>query len=384
MRLALSIFILLNTFNAIVYSQVKVRIFSGLKPKSVVFSVTGGKYEISLSNGRLIPIPAGEQVVIMKYGSMLSLKSRNSEGFIADSVFFKGTTGDDAFILRVMDSVPVRQYYSGNLHCFADMETIVLVNDCKTEDYIAGVVRAEGGTGRNIEYFKSQAVIARTYLYKHYDKHLSDRYNVCDNTHCQVFNGLCSDTVINSATLETRGLVIAGKDSVLIISAFHSNCGGETSSSEDVWLSAQPFLKKVNDPYCHTSKNAFWEKRIGMTDWVAIMKKSGYTGVTDDPAVFRFVQKSRSTHYSAGSFTIPFSLLRSELSLRSSFFSVIPDKDSVILRGKGYGHGVGLCQEGAMVMASKGFNFLEIIDFYYAGVIILDIKNAVNLPLTLF
>lgn len=384
MRLALSILILLNTFNATGYSQVKVRIFSGQKPESVVFTVSDGKYEIVLSNGRLISVPAGEQVVLMKYGSRLSVKSRTSEGFIADSVFFRETTAHDTFIIRIPGSVSERQSYSGSLHCFPDLETIVLINDCKIDDYIAGVVRAEGGTGKNKEYFKSQSVIARTYMYKYFDKHLSDRYNVCDNTHCQVFNGLCTDSVINSATLETDGLVITDKDSLLIISAFHSNCGGQTSSSEDVWLSSQPYLKKVIDPYCITSKNALWEKRIGMNDWIALMKKSGYTGVTDDPEVFRFNQRSRVYQYSAGSFTMPLNLLRSGLSLRSSFFSVIPQKDYIILRGKGYGHGVGLCQEGAMEMASKGFNFQEIIDFYYTGVIILDIKNAVNLPLTLF
>ena len=68
------------------------------------------------------------------------------------------------------------------------------------------------------------------------------------------------------------------------------------------------------------------------------------------------------------------------MNLRSTFFSVVPEGDSIILKGRGYGHGVGLCQEGAMVMAAKGFNYKQIIDFYYSGVIISDIKNAVILP----
>jgi stage II sporulation protein D len=80
--------------------------------------------------------------------------------------------------------------------------------------------------------------------------------------------------------------------------------------------------------------------------------------------------------YKAGSFTIPLSNLRTELDLRSTFFSVIPVADSIILKGKGYGHGVGLCQEGAMVMSAKGFDYRKIIDFYYPGVMISEIKNA--------
>jgi stage II sporulation protein D len=71
--------------------------------------------------------------------------------------------------------------------------------------------------------------------------------------------------------------------------------------------------------------------------------------------------------------------MRSDLNLRSTFFSVVTEGDSVILKGKGYGHGVGLCQEGAMAMAVKGFRYREIINFYYTGVIISDIKNAVIL-----
>jgi stage II sporulation protein D len=256
----------------------------------------------------------------------------------------------------------------------------VLINICDVEKYVAGVVKSEGGNGKNIEYFKSQAVIARTYMYRYFDKHLSDGYNVCDNTHCQAFNGISSDAIINKAAMETRGLVILDKDSTLIISAFHSNCGGETSSSGDVWLAGQPYLKRVVDPFCLYSRNAVWGKKVGLNEWFELINRNNYSGKYDDPSVFSFSQDSRLTDYSAGSFKMPLKTIRSELNLRSTFFSVISEGDSIILKGRGYGHGVGLCQEGAMVMAAKGFNFNQIIDFYYSGVVVSDIKNAVILP----
>ena len=108
----------------------------------------------------------------------------------------------------------MRQNYSGDLRCFPDLGTLVLINIPDIEKYIAGVVKAEGGSGKNIEYFKSQAVIARTYMYKYIDKHLQDGYNVCDNTHCQAYNGLSADTILNKAAMETRGQVILDKDSL--------------------------------------------------------------------------------------------------------------------------------------------------------------------------
>ena len=116
-----------------------------------------------------------------------------------------------------------------------------------------------------------------------------------------------------------------------------------------------------------------------MQTWLEYIRRSGYSGKTHDPADFSFVQKSRSVNYATGTFTIPLKTLRAEMNLKSTFFSVISDGDKIILKGRGYGHGVGLCQEGAMVMASKGIKFNQIIDFYYTGVIISDIKNAVIL-----
>ena len=158
--------------------------------------------------------------MITRYNGQLAVKAGYAKGFICDSIVLYGTTGDDFFSLRINDGIPVRQFYSGDLKCFPDLGTLVMINNCDVERYIAGVVKAEGGSGKYKEYLKTQAIIARTYMYKYFDKHLSDRYNVCDNTHCQAFNGLSGDSLINMAAFETKGLVILDHDSILIISPF--------------------------------------------------------------------------------------------------------------------------------------------------------------------
>jgi stage II sporulation protein D len=379
-RLKILLVCILTVFGTVASAQVKIRLFSNQSPGSAVFSVTNGKYELNTFNGETVIVSKGEPVIISRLNGKLAVKTRNSEGFVCDSAILAGKTGDDYFSLRINGNSPVRQYYSGDLSCFPDLGTLILINTCNIEKYISGVVKAEGGSGKNLEYFKTQAVIARSYMYKYFDKHLTDWYNVCDNTHCQAFNGLSFDTLLNRAVLETHGLVILAQDSTLIISAFHSNCGGETSSSEDVWLTSQSYLKSVVDPFCLTSRNATWEKSLTLNDWVTYLRKSGYEGKTDDPSIFNFVQKSRLTDYKVGSYTMPLRTIRTELNLRSTFFSVVASGDSIILKGRGYGHGVGLCQEGAIAMASKGFNYQQIIDFYYFDVLISDIKNAVILP----
>lgn len=378
-RVGIFFILFITVVSPVISAKVKIRLFANQSPESAVISVTEGKYELDLFNGEILMVVKGEPVIITKFNGKLAVKKRNVQCFVCDSLIFSGRTGDDSFSLRINGGSYIRQYYSGDLQCFPDLGTLVFINISDVEKYISGVVMTEGGSGKDSEYFKTQAIIARTYMYKYFDKHLADRYNVCDNTHCQAFNGLSSDTLLNKTVLETRGLVILDKDSILIISAFHSNCGGETSSSDDVWLSGQPYLKSVSDPYCLTSRNATWQKSLSFDQWVNYLRKSGFTGKVDDPSVFSFLQESRQANYKTGSFTMPLRTIRSDLKLRSSFFSVFVKGDSILVKGRGYGHGVGLCQEGAMMMAVKGFNWLEIINFYYSGVITSDIKNAVIL-----
>ena len=375
-KIRLFLSILLSFVFCLLSSQVSVRLFARFSPDYAIFTVSSGQYLISNGSGRSITAGEDEPVIIARYNEYIFIKPRNGEGLMGDSVEFKGQTGDDYFSLRVNEEGSLKRNYSGDLKCFSDMETLLLINTCDIENYIAGVVKAEGGSGKNEEYFKTQAVIARTYTYKYLNKHIIDRYNLCDDTHCQAFNGLIEDSLIINAVRNTNGLVITTPDSVLIISAFHSNCGGETSPSEYAWVTGQPYLTRVEDPYCLNSRNAFWERRLNLKEWTDFLKKNGYSGIMSNPAVFNFNQPYRVPDYVAGSFSIPLRTLRTGLNLRSSYFSVSVEGDSLHIKGRGYGHGVGLCQEGAMAMAVKGFTFVEIINFYYSGVKIIRIEDT--------
>lgn len=361
-------------------SQVKIRLFADKKPESVIFTPRTGKYVLDFFAGDTIHITIGKPVIIALFNGKLAVKERNKPGFTADSVQFTALSPENTFSLRINGASTVRQYYSGNLECLPDLGTIVMINNCNEEEYIAGVVRAEGGTGRHIEYFKTQAVIARTYMYRYLKKHMDDGYNLCDNTHCQAFNGLCTDTFINQATSETKGQVIVDSDSMLIISAFHSNCGGETSSSADVWLADVPYLQSIKDPWCSGKRNSSWQKTYSGDEWLNMISRVGHTVKPVQLQDIRFIQNTRVADYRAGNVRIPLRDIRSELNLRSTYFSVLPEGSNVVLKGKGYGHGVGLCQEGAMAMAADGFTYNQIISFYYTGVRISQVGKAVSAP----
>lgn len=357
-------------------SGVRIRLLTEIRPEYLLFTVKSGKYQMEDGSGAIILLSPGENIIISRYDGKIAVKAKGTDGFIADSLLFKGLTGDDYFSLRINKPVPVRKNYSGDLQCFPDLDALLLINSCDIEKYVAGVVKAEGGNGKNEEYFRTQAVIARTYTFRYFRKHITDRFNLCDCSHCQAFNGITEDSIINDAVLHTRDMVITTPDSSLIISAFHSNCGGETSPSEYAWITGQPYLKKVIDPYCLSSRNARWVKMISLSDWTGLLKKNGYQTVPDDSTDFSFNQPSRVQDYITDTFRLPFRIIRTGMGLRSSFFSVTSAGDSLRLEGRGYGHGVGLCQEGSMAMSMKGFTFEEIINFYYPGVIIIGIRYA--------
>ena len=370
------LFTLMTFWACQLFPQVKVRLLTDLNPDYFFLSVKKGWYQVDTYNNISFRVLPGDLVVLSRHNGSLAIKMRGRDGLFADSVKFTAMTGEDEYNISSNGEEPVTQNYSGDLQCYPDLGGILLINNCDIEKYVEGVVKAEGGSGKTEEYFRTQAVIARTYTYRYFGKHINDRYNLCDDTHCQAFNGITGDSVIVNAVKHTRDLVITTADSVLIISAFHSNCGGETSPSEYVWLSSQPYLVKVIDPYCTGSRNAKWEKSVSIADWRAMLKKNVASELPSDASAFNFIQKGRVQDYMAGSISVPLRGIREYFDLRSSFFSVVGSEDNIQISGKGYGHGVGLCQEGAMVMAEKGKSYSDIISFYYPGVTVLNIKYA--------
>jgi stage II sporulation protein D len=376
MKRKLLLLTLLSFYFCLLSSQVRVRVLTDNNPQYLFFTVQAGKYRINNYSSDPIYISEGDVVVLALYKDRVAVKIRNSRGFAADSVYLGATNKNDRFSLRTNDNSKINHAYSGDLQCIADLNSLLFINVCDVEDYVAGVVKAEGGNGKKAEYYKTQAIIARTYTYGYFSRHVLDRYNLCDDTHCQVFNGITSDSLINRATLDTKDTVIVTPDSNLIISAFHSNCGGETSPSEYIWPSGHSYLVKVKDPYCQKTKNATWEKVIPLQAWLEMLRRNGYTGSADSTSSFSFSQPARVQDYVKDSFRLPFNRIREDLNLRSSWFSVRTMGDSLRLSGRGYGHGVGLCQEGAMVMAGKGFGYRNIITFYYPGVKLMSVSDA--------
>lgn len=372
-RLISSLILITSFINA--DAQVRIGVFYGKNCESVLLRISDNDYRLRLNEQDPILLKQGEILFVCRAGEKVAVNRLNNNGYLADSIML--ISGSDSGSVDLFNpSIPAdRGDYKGDFTFSSSLGKLKIINTLDFDDYISGVVQAEGGYKGHPEYFKAQAVIARTYAYLHMGKHADEGYDLCDDVHCQVYHGRSITATIDDAVFSTGGQVLADRDSVLILTPFHSNCGGETASSENVWLTSSPYLVSVFDPYCAFSRNALWEKNISRNDWLRYLQEKSGMDINPDLGL-SFKQNSRMYAYRLGEIVIPLGIIRTDWGLRSTFFSIREEGDSLHLSGRGYGHGVGLCQEGAMVMATRGFNYNQILNFYYNKVYLLDVKDV--------
>jgi stage II sporulation protein D len=356
---------------------ISVRLFASARPDAVIFSPVAGKYILAISGAPDLIIQPGEPVLIYRSEGGIIVKTRFEIGLRTDSLSLYSPSGGQ-FVLSPAGSATEKRIYNDRLTCWYNSGIFLLLNETTLEKYLPGVVRTEGGAGKHPEFYKAQAVIARTFAGRYMEKHLSDGYNMCDDIHCQAYHGVTNDTAIIAAVRATENVVITDKDSVLIMAAFHSNCGGETAPASEAWVADLPYLQKNSDPYCTSSPNAKWQKSVPVSDWQAFLVHSGYSGDLSVANLNNFSQPGTRKQYfdPVPGFRVAVTAIRAEFGLRSSFFSLSQAGDKITFSGRGYGHGVGLCQEGAMVMAAQGKSYSEIIAFYYRNVILMNSVSA--------
>jgi len=162
----------------------------------------------------------------------------------------------------------------------------------------------------------------------------------------------------------------------MIAAAFHTNSGGQTINSEDVWKIPTSYLKSVVDTFSLSMPYAQWEKKLQKKQWLDYLSKKYKYPINNPEKVKKatnFTQNERQVFFTDS--TIRLSLIRNDLGLKSTFFSVIDQGDTVLFKGKGYGHGVGISQQGAIRMAQLGYTFKDIIQFYYKDVEILNYEQ---------
>ncbi|MEG1584770.1 MAG: SpoIID/LytB domain-containing protein, partial [Anaerovorax sp.] len=280
-----------------------------------------------------------------------------------------------------------------------------------------------------MEAIKAQAVAARSFAGASVGAHNSNGFDLCATTHCQMYKGVAGETVnTNKATDETRGEMIYSEGKP--VNAFYAkNAGGYTQNSEDVWYATLPYLRSVKDIYAPDYlwtatmtfsqlkarleatgyrpgeiKSVSVKKRseagavytleiVGSDGIVALQKDSIRTvlgGSTIKSLMFHFVDSTLSEGTESVTYVVSSSGTKTKVSTGAIYVTngttTVKWKDSPVasggkgeiietvtsgvlnIEGNGYGHGVGMQQDGAIAMGKQGFTYKDILKFYYTGV----------------
>ena len=290
--------------------------------------------------------------------------------------------------------------YRGELVITATDSGSLVVNRLPMDDYLRGVVPLEIGnrTSAEMAAVQAQAVAARTYAYKHLnDARPFDMYATVQD---QVYGGVDAENPLSDTAIASTSDVVVLYNGQPITTPYHSTCGGSTAGVSEVWYDQpdQPYLRPVSDKipgtnnyYCDPSPRFSWTQTYDATGLRAVMEKylANYTnapkanlgritdvreeGKTPSGRVAALTVQTESGSYTLRGNDIRFVLRDPKgVILNSTLFSLSAatsggEVSSLTLNGRGYGHGIGMCQWGAIGRARAGQNYRTILETYYPG-----------------
>lgn len=294
-------------------------------------------------------------------------------------------------------SAPNRSFsqYRGALDIRRVSDTALLVvNELPLEDYLKGVLPAEMPPSFQSEALKAQAIAARTYSERYRDRHADSGYDICDSDHCQVYLGSAGEAQRTTrAVLETAGLVIR-YNADLIWAVYSADCGGHSQCGEDTaigqpapYLQATPDRSAPDKPeFCCVNKTHEWKKifapqeletalNVRLKPPVQGLKSLAFCGYDDSGRVKRVdIVDAKGARTLTG---VEFRRACGSSVIRSLRMTVSTTEDGKIcFEGKGWGHGVGMCQWGAEGLAREPWKFTcdQILKHYYPGITIGKLK----------
>jgi stage II sporulation protein D len=358
----------------------KIGILRNVQVKKFAFKVSESSYCLKSSKKTLKKKISSKNNITLQYSSgKLSLTIDGEFKGNFDTLRLSNIESDTG-IFSVSTQIPSlkSRFYYDDLLIFPNKKSLTLVNVVDFEKYIVGVLESEVGEGKSKDFYKVHAIISRTYALKNQYKFIHEGFNLTDLVNCQVYKGnMYKDSNIINAVQETENLILVDENMEYIIASYFSNSGGQTNNVEDVWSKALPYLRSIHDPYSMGGTNYDWEKTISKSKWLQYLKKKYQYPISDveaKNAALNFKQKIRHKFLVDWVYQIPLTEVRKDWKLKSTYFSIFDNGETLTFKGKGFGHGVGLSQEGAMRMIEIGYDFLEVLRFYYTDVHLIDMK----------
>lgn len=195
-------------------------------------------FEAAASQGNNINVTAGSGDIIMSYDSSESVQIESTSGY---PVSVDGKRYRGAIICKRLST--------------GDM---TVINRVRLEEYLYGVVPKEMSGSWPLEALKAQAIAARNYTAISLGKHSSQGFDICNTTDCQVYGGYDSETKNSNAAVDSTAGRLMTYDGSLVQAFYHSNSGGMTENSENVWSAKLPYLRGVSDEFSLGAPNDTW------------------------------------------------------------------------------------------------------------------------------
>jgi len=335
----------------------------GVLMNAAAAKVGPGRYSATDARGRTEPLVLNVESAVAPKAGGVQIGGRLFSGHVT-------LDGDGAFLR--LNNKPFR----GRLELRrGDGGRLTAVNILPVEDYVRGILLHEVSPEWPAESLKAQAVISRTYALHNRGRHASDGYDLCNVSHCQVYGGQGSERdTIDRAVNATRGEVIV-HGGELVGAVFHSNCGGATEESDAVWEGGpSPYLKSVRCGYCRGNPRYQWRAEIDPAKAARQLRAGGVD--VGELKYVKILSRSRSgraetvrvagTKGHADMKSNRFRILMDSRVIRSTQWTALSCRRNVWrFEGRGWGHGVGLCQWGAKAMAEKGWDHGDILRYYY-------------------
>jgi len=254
---------------------------------------------------------------------------------------------------------------------------LVIVVTMPVESYVEQVVASESGAADSAESIKALAIVVRSFAL--HETHGHADYDLCDSTHCQLLHWGSNGergAQAHAATLATAGetLWFHGQRA---LAYFGKDCGGHTASPEEIWPHAKPvsYLPSQPDRFCTRDGGREWASEITRADLTAALAAHGLAAPGwQNITIARRGESGRAatlkldnTEVGADAFRLAVGESLGWNRIPSTWFEVSRHDDSFAFHGRGWGHGVGLCQKGAAVMAQQGHSADEILRQYFPG-----------------
>jgi stage II sporulation protein D len=283
---------------------------------------------------------------------------------------------------RLRSEGPIRlngREYPAPLELLKNGDGLAVVNELPLEDYLAGVLRAEASERWPLETLRAQAIVARTYAAYHRMISAGKPYHIVASTAHQQYAGrVALSSPVWGAMRETIGQVLRWEGE-LFPAFYHTESGGYTEDPRTVFAARNmPGLKPVRCEFSTGSPHFYWNLDLRLGTLAEILRKNGLeVGAVAAIEVSERTPSLRATtvtvHGGRGSARIRGNDFRRMIgydTLKSTLFAVAIAGDTARFAGRGYGHGVGMCQWGAKGMAEQGYTARQILEFYYPGTVL--------------